>query len=445
MPRLEIAWTPVEDNLATAYNVYYRRKTDAAGGWMRLASGVVEPVYLNAATTYETTQIAVAPIVGGIEANEEDWSLTEYTPASLDDLTVPDDVANFSVGQLGNLIACRWDAVSPLPHHYEIRYGSTWNTAVVMQKPPGTATSASFGWGTTGAQTYLIRAVDATGQRSASSDSGALTVVQDSYEVTAATTDEHSGGYTGTKSGTEVSGGNLYLEKAPSLAQGWTDVANTYTWPPMFPHVSTGTYVTAAQDAGAVVEEKVDVALTFAAESASAVASDWSMIVRPAGNISAESRTTLDRIHAQESLVDGYEYDIEIDTTPDDPAGAPTWDGYRPWVPEATYRYRGVRLRITLISRWLEWVRLTAFTWKRKKLNRKDEKSVTVSAIGGTAVTWSTSFTSAPKVTASAVYAGWPLMVTVESVTTSGCDIRIWDAGGVERDAGTVYVLAMGT
>lgn len=449
MPRWEATWTPAGDVLADSYAVYLRQK--GSGLWVSKGTTQGTAFSFDIAASSDVYELGVAPVVNGAEAEDDAWTVLEFRPTDTSDLDTPSNVTNFSGAQSGSSVILTWSAVTTDGlKEYEIRQGSAWATATKVHTAAATATRAEFLWHYSGSITYLIKAKTEAGLESATAASVTLNIEAENYMPAQATYDEHSGGYTGTKSNTEVSGGNLQITAAPATASAWTANANTYTWSPLLRHLGTGTYVTAAKDAGSVLYEKVEVSTTPSLDSPTVYAAEWRMLAKPeqdgSGNwVDIGTRGTLDKVTANgSSLVDGLDVKVEIDTTPDDPAGTPTWDGWRVWVPGAVYRYRGVRLRITLTSVWFFNLRLTGFTWRRRRQNRKDEKTVTLSGTGGTDVTWGTTFTSAPYVTATVVTGAGALFATVDTISTTGCKVYVWSDAGVEQSGGTVHVHALG-
>jgi len=449
MPTLEIEWTPEAETLASEYVVLYRRKKAFPGQWTVGGSTRGTRYTLDVADAADTWEIGIAPVVGGIEANEDDWSVAEYRPSDVTAVSAPSSITDFAVAQSGAFIEAAWTQVSETDiDYYEIRQGGTWATSVLIDRVPASSASARFGWRFSGQTTYFIAARNTAGKYSGTPDDANVTISDEQYHPIQATYDEQSAGFTGTKTNVEVSGGYLQLKAVPATASAWTDVADTYTWTPHLSHIPSGTYVTPAKDAGSVVVEKLDVKITPGFTSPTVPANQWYGVVRPrivAGIAKPAGYVVpLSRITADETLVDGVTYKVEIDTTPDDPAGTPTWDGYRLWNPAARYSFRGVRLKITMTGYWWPIFRLLGFTWKRKRENRKDEASVSVTGTGGTNVTWNTTFTSAPKVTATVITSTEPLFATVETPTTTNCTIRVYDSGGTERSSATVHVTALG-
>lgn len=440
---IELDITPPEGALYSEYRVYWR---DRAGGeWSSKGSTSSRTIRIADLPSSGEYEFAVVPVTNGIEAGEELWSIVEWAPERVAPDVTPDAVTNFSAQQSGNDVILAWDEPAQEVGWYEVRIGPTsWDLSLYETDVVAPATRCYLGIRTTGSQTYRIAAYSPGGVRGATA-SATINGEANDYEQTTGTVTE-APTFGGTKTGTEVSSSKLQLTADTALASGWTAIANTYTWPPLLGHRGTGTYVTATVDAGAVVRERIDMNLVVSPTTPTVYADQHRYIVRPTLTAAGEATGTGDRFTSDLNFpsgapVDGIDVDIEIDTAQD---GVPTWDGYRRWCPGAVYTFRQVRLRVTLTASWWRNLQISTMTWKRRRQNRKDEALVTVSGTGGTDVTWTTTFSAAPKVTAT-VESATAYHATVSDVTASGCKVRIFDAAGAEQASGTVHVHAMGT
>lgn len=450
--RILVSWRPPDGLMADEYRVYQR----AAGqddGWVLEGSTVATQWEARVPASWQAREYAVAAVVGGVEMPLDDWSTATIQPSATAALDVPDDVSDFTVVQVDGHIEARWTPIDdPRLSYYEIRKGSTAGAARHVAKVRAPADFARFGWEGTGSTTYLIAAFHESGRRSANWASATLTVEEDGNYVVQGSHDESGGGFAGTKSGTEVNGGNLEPELFTSVYTNYTDVYTDYTHPGWMPLVPDGTYVTDAQDAGAVVEEKVEVTLAISLVDIETDYTDWTIDLHPLPTDSdspeIDDPGPLAEYMGDGTLTNGIPVVVEIDTTPDDPASSPTWDGWRTWVPGSIYRYRGVRLRL----RWdikIPWLypRVTSFSWRRLRLNRKDEGVVTVSGTGGTTITFRSGFfTEAPTVSLTAVAAGGAVIATIVSgsVDANDCQCQIFDDANNELSSGDVHWSAFG-
>lgn len=436
--RAEISITPPEGSVIDAYAVYWR-PAGSTGPWAPRGYSAVERITLDDLPTQGRYEFAVAPIVAGLEASSERWTIVDWSPESTEDFTAPAVPGNFRAGQEGASVVLAWDqAQDPYISHVEIRMGgAAWIDGIEVARVPYPGTSVRVGTWWTGSQTYRARTVSHQGLVS-TDVSATLDVEADSYAPVQATVDEDGGGFASTKSGTEVSSSKLRITKLPTTEAGFTSAESGYTTGEYLPHVGTGTYVTAWQDRGAVVRERVEVQCAFARESGTIIESMCTVPERLAADPGALSIG--DRLLETGVPTAGSSIGVEIDTAQD---GVPTSDGWRVWVPGTVYLFRQYRLRFTLSSIGFHSLEISTLKHRGRRLNRKDEVAVTVSGTGGTAVSFTTPFTAAPKVTAT-VIGTTARSAVVSSVTASGCDVRIFDDTGAEQSSGTVHVHALG-
>jgi hypothetical protein len=448
MAKWEVTWTPVAGSLADSYNVYSRHAGDL--DWVSEGSTTATRITLEIAASPRLREVGVSTVVAGLESPEDEWTTVSFTPSAVVDLTTPADVTNFNVGQSGGRVAFRWDAVnSDDLDEYEIRQGPGWNSATKVHTAPGSAHSALFSWASSGAKNYQIKAKSKGGVWSAAAAAASITIKGDDYYPIQTTNDESTPGFTGTKTGTAVDTGALVPEALPVAYSSWTNTYSTYTHPWWWPRIPEGTYVTATVDAGAVIDDLIEVDLAVGQGAGSTDYAEWKGQLYPELDDTADTEvvnnidavSVYEGVTSAEVLINSVDVKIEIDTAQD---GVPTWDGYRIWVPGSVYTFRQVRLRFTFGMLW-PWLfpKITGLTWYTRRQNRKGEGTATVSATGGTAVTWDTTFTAAPTVTVS-VIGTTAVFATADTITVSGCNVRTWDADGVELDAGTVHVQAMG-
>ncbi len=123
----------------------------------------------------DTYRIAVVSVTQDLE--EADISASPY-----DDITIagktaaPSDVSSFDVSQEGNMLRFSWDEITDVDaDQYELRKGGTWSTADEITKVR--ATEFMFPVGEIGDITFLIKAIDTSGNYSDTPKSDTLTVV----------------------------------------------------------------------------------------------------------------------------------------------------------------------------------------------------------------------------------------------------------------------------
>lgn len=439
-------WTPSQEVKADTWRVYWR-----LGGtedpWSLYGETTDLSMALEGLPAVGIVEVALAAVVDGIEAPEERWERVSVVPGSAQDLEVVPDVSGWAVDQAEHVLAFTWaKPTAPNLRDLEVREGALWASGQVLAHLPVDAGRGETPWRWGGAAaSFMAKFRSHDGRYSGTAASASLTVRQDPDWIAQGSVDEHTAGFTGTKTDTEVSGGNLRNERLP----GWASITDDYTtlnreW--WRPSLNNGTYVTAAVDAGVVVDERIEALLTISIVGVGTT--DWRDMHCPRVPLPTQDPDTQmpgDLITSGEEVIAGRTVLIEIDTTQDDPAGTPTWDGFRRWVPGRTYRYRGVRLRLTIDDVWpFAWITVSGFTWRRRRKNLKAEQEVGVSATGGTSVTWNSPFTVAPAIAQPRVVGQPKWYVTVSSETASGCSIQVYNDSDVEQDTATVHMVAAG-
>jgi hypothetical protein len=430
------SWGVEEENFADSFNVYVREQGAA---WRSVGNTPGFEFDVEVSELHEHLDVAVAGVLNGVEEYEDAWTIIPFAPGAVTDFDPPADVEFLSAAQVDNTFDVRfaWAAVvDPNLDGYEIRQGLDWDRAVRREVVPAGTTRTQFGAWYNGTISYFVRAVTKQGLYSENAAVATLTMIAQSPYVEEADEDLSGAGFPGTLDGLDTASGGLQLIELPTPASAWTDAASSYTQPAWQTHYTTGTYTTnaieAQDDAGAgIVADEVlmlEVATTAPVIGAP-TARQWGAPITPADSVGTVSQG-----------VSGF---TEIDTTLDDPAGTPTWDGWRLWQPGTRYRYRGVRMRFTLFSDFFQVLRVGTLVIRRFRKNIKDEGHVTVVASGGTPITFNQPFTKVPVVvTAESSNSSWDS--GVRDVTRTGAIVRVFDKNGNEQSSGEVDFIAAG-
>jgi hypothetical protein len=453
MSKWLVEWSPPLGSIADEYTV--RRRIPEAP-WQDLV-----PVGRTRGTSILVdindegpTEFGIAPMLRGVEAPPERWTIvrTEQKAAAAVDIGPPDDVENFAVAQTGTDLVATWDQVKdPDLAGYEIRLGA-WATGIVMAKIPPGANRWTFGAWFAGTHVYTIAAVNKAGIYSATPTAAtAFTVRADDYSQLMATVDEVATGFLGTHTGTEIDGDGALrpTQFATAFTADNYDETNSANTPWWFPCIKDGNYITEWKDAGSVVHERVEVAPTGAnVASAHDDRTSFFEPIWPEEDFDGNPRTRNAQrygefVHGAGLPVYGIGLRVEIDTSQ---VWAASSDGWRPWVPGATYKYRAVRLRFSFDVLWpFKFPRLTALAWSRWRLNKKDEGEIVIAGTGGTDITFATAFTAAPKLSGNLIHATNVGIVTFSNITTTGAKVRVYLADGTETETtGTIHWHALG-
>lgn len=439
-----IRWAPSPDIAAEAWLL--ERFDEPVGPWV--------PVVETSATEHRAdglpddapTTFRVRPIVAGILAPEDRSALVSYgQPTS----ALPPAITGLVAAQVGPRVVVQWAAIDPSPlwDVVEIREGATWDTAIRRAEIPATLTRGEFGWLSATQVTYLARLRDVFGRYGGAAASVTHHAQRDPYWTLQNEEDESGGGFAGTKSDTAVSGGELRLADRSIAVASLTDPVADVTWPVWASYDTSGTYVTDVWDAGTTVIERLEVEIASSAVGAAPTVAQMRMPVRETIDENGDAVGMNHRGIAQRMTLDGYDVDglglrIEIATsTSDSPP-----DTYVEWIPEALYRYRYVRLRVTLSGLGFWTPSIATLKWRAYRMNRKAEGKVEIGStgIGGTTVTFpSGHFSATPSVIVSAEEATMFAEVVPASPSASEFKVRLRDDTGAEQ-TGTVHWIAAG-
>ena len=241
----------------------------------------------------------------------------------------PSDVSGFWVTRQGDNLYFNWGSIPDLDlDHYEIRLGTTWDTAqpvTTSVRPTATVVSAQGG-------TYLIKAITTVGNYSVNA---AQDIVAANNTINVVLVDDDAAaGWPGVLSNMVKDGATLTLNYADtwaSLANPW----NTYTdsWMVDSVPLSSGNYVTDINDIGAVLSCRLSVA---PAVDAVPIGVTWALMTSPWASY-GNNFTWDGPIGA---ITAKYEINTSLDNI--------TWSGWQPFVPGLmTLRYYQMRTSFT--------------------------------------------------------------------------------------------------
>ena len=143
----------------------WQKVGSTSGNFFVIPSGIIE------GETYDIAVVSVS--VKGEEMGFDDAPQESITIAGK--TAPPSDVSNFDVTQQGSMLRFSWDEISDLDaSKYEIRKGSNWATATSIAIVK--ANEFMFPVGEIGLQSYLIKAIDTSGNYSTAPTIDTLTV-----------------------------------------------------------------------------------------------------------------------------------------------------------------------------------------------------------------------------------------------------------------------------
>lgn len=240
-----IEWEPVER--ANRYRVEYRRDS---GNYVALAEVRQASAELIDAIPgfYELRVVAVNVLGNASRAATASRQIYGKTAP-------PANVAGFVVARTTDRLNFSWMAVADLDlDHYELRQGLTWESGV----PIGTTINTQYAVTTNLGGTYLIKAVDASGNESLTA---AAIIIDANTDINVVVTANDAPTWTGVKTQTAADATGVTLAGQltwADLTQPWS----TYTksWIKTCNPYSTGTYETVPIDLTVVMTSRVEIA-----------------------------------------------------------------------------------------------------------------------------------------------------------------------------------------
>jgi hypothetical protein len=334
----------------------------------------------------------------------------------------PAPVVGFTVNIIDHTAFLSWEPVTDLDlSHYRVRFSpdpaeTDWGNAVDFVPrvgKPATSVQVPARVGT-----YFIKAVDYRGFESVTPAISVSTIagVQGLNVVT--TQSEHPT-WSGTLTDCFVDSGALRLTGGTlidSLTGNWDDLTGNVD--ALGGIVAEGSYAFDGPDLGGVYTSRVTASLKVTADDVAAL---WDDI---AGNV--------DDIPG---LIDGetpsqVNVRLQISTTEDDPAGAPTWSAYRDFI-VGDYKARAFRFKAILESRSasatpvLEELTVTVDMPDRVAADRN-----LTSNAAGSAITFSPAFKVTPAIGITGNNLATGDYYSVTSASATGFTVRFFNAAG---------------
>lgn len=344
--RATVSWAPVAS--ATSYAVTYQRD----GGNLSPEIVTTTPA-VDLQELVEGLYTFSVVAINGIGKRSTTPATVSYQ--LLGKTAPPENVQGFVVARNGDTLNFSWRHVGDVDlDHYEIRQGLSWNTGIVI----GSTVSNAFSWSAPRGGVFMIKAVDTTGNYSASesavqaADLSGINVVLSSSETARAwngTTsnaivlgitqpvswsDLNTWNDTTTWDATTFSGGVALNGSQPWSA--YTQPWSSYTKPWLFlDGVSSGTYTTQPIDIG--FKATSTVYLENLIETLQ-LQGPWESFTEPWTYYAAPEWTWQGR-------ASGIAASFEISTSDDNV----TWSQWAQFTPGA-YTFRYVRIRATLTT-----------------------------------------------------------------------------------------------
>lgn len=400
---------------AQYYELQYRR---AGTNWTMVSTSSssidIQPIVPG---VYEFLLVAVSAI--GLRSVATTASATVYGLTA-----TPQNVAGFALSAIGGMAHLTWTPATDLDvivgGHLRIRYTSdtvspVWSSAVdIGPQIPGNASSTTL---PLLAGTYLAKWVDSSGNTSAA----IVGIVTDAANVLAMPNlveqrIEHPS-FGGAKTGVILDDGGLVLDSALTIDEM---TGNIDTWPRLSALggiTASGTYLFASGiDLGSVQTSRLTAALL------------------------SQGFDALDRIDERQNVdswpsVDGtivadVGCTIWVRTTPDNPAGTPTWSAWVPLV-VGDYSARAFQFKAMLETRYQNHnLRVTQLQVTVDMPDRTESADDIASGAGTKSITYALPFMAAPSLGITAQDMATGDYYSIANKSVNGFDITFKNAAG---------------
>lgn len=392
-----VSWSASSDAFVDVYFVEYKLTSDSD--------------YIVLSATRDTTLI-----IWDVQPGEYDvrvrarnslgvFSSYSSSVVSIAGLTAqPADITGFTLNQIHNNAHLAWDQSTDLDVRIggkiRVRYSPdtstpTWSNAIDITKAlPGGATHAVAPLLT---GTYMIKAVDSSGNESASS-SNLVSTVANMVNLNAVATQTEDPTFSGTKTNMTVSASKLKLNGSGPFATSGTYEFSTYI------------------DVGAVVTSRVTVDIA-------GVVSDYTDLFDSRDGLFDDAAGLFDG-----DDITGVDVSFYLATTNDDPSGSPTWSDWRRFV-VGDYTARAFKFKIEVASENEALnIEISALSASVDAPDITDSAVVTTSAGASTTVSFNKNFVAAPNVGATIQNGTTGDFYVISSVTKTGFTLDTYDS-----------------
>jgi len=383
-----LTWTPADDIRVQRY-VVEKRITSYDSEWETVGETRTSDLAFKPLLEGESYRFRVKPagFGKGLYVETLDFTILGLTAR-------PADVLDFTMSSIDNVAYFRWTANTELDlSHYEIRFsgvmsGATWGASVPVLAHVMSA-SASF---PLQIGTYLIKAVDTSGLKSANATLITATTMQlVGLNVVSVITEDPL--FSGSKADVEVVSGFLVL--VVNKLTGVYNFTNTF-------------------NLGEVQTSRVAPSVKVSGADGGNLVSSWPLI----SLLSSLSGTDPDE----------YSILLEIRTTQTDPTGSPVWTAWGELL-AGDYMFWGAQFRVTLntqradVTPQVEQLRITI-----DMPDRLASANNVTAASGGTAVSYSPAFRATPALVVTPMTLDEQEYFTITLHTKTGFTIQFFNA-----------------
>jgi len=347
---------------------------------------------------------------------------SSYTQRIYGITAIPSDVSNFYLRADSNTATLSWTPTTDLDvkigGSFEIRHssltsGAVWSNSVQIGEAVSGISNSTQVDLLVG--TYLIKAVDSSGFKSATATSVVNTVTPDQFQTLVKTTTTESPTFSGTKTNMIVVDNNTLKLEADSLWDSLGEVDTLGLIDAVGGVDLTGSYQFAnVLDTGAVGTYRIATGLTFTTDSTT------DFFDARSGNID-----TWDSIDI--NTYDDVELSLQIATTDDDPSGSPTYSDYQDFR-IGNYYGRAFKFRMNVVSGDVtHQVYISALSASASAYGKIDSAQNTTSS-SALSVSFGETFVATPQISITAHNMVSGDYYTISSLTTSGFAITFFNS-----------------
>jgi predicted phage tail protein len=412
--RMSVSWSPVVT--ATSYAVVLQRQ-----------GGNSEPEIISTTPSVDvdvTEGLYTVRVVAINAIGKRSTNAATATYQVVGKTSPPENVQNFVVARNGTILNFTWRPVGDVDFdHYELRQGLSWNTGI----PIGSTSSNAFSWSAPRGGTFMIKAVDTSGNFSAVESLVSVPDISGINVVLAS--DETTNGWNGTTNNAYATPGGVVINGTQPWS-AYTQPWNSYTSAWMFlDPVSSGTYTTQPIDIGFVATSTVHLENIVQTIQQVGV---WNDFTEPWSYYSAPEWSWQGRIS-------GISASFDISTSNDNI----TWSAWQQFTPGA-YTFRYVRIRATLATDDLVIIPyLTSLIVRIDVPDRVLHFGNVSIPIAGATLTFSPAFVGVQTVQVTLQSATSGDRFTVTGKSNSQVTVNVFDGAGSAK-AGTVDVDVFG-
>ncbi len=334
----------------------------------------------------------------------------------------PGDVPLLTATVVDSTVYLDWSRPTGLVDHYRLR----WSPLTVAASWAGATTiSASLTNTRTTLParpgTFLIKAVDVFGRESATATS-VVNTVPDARSSTVVAGSTESPSFPGTKTNCVVNGTNQLI--MDSLAAFDAQSGNLDSATGVFDSAGGGTSPSGVYAFANVV----DLGAVYAVRVTASVRTS-------ALDLVSDCDGAAGFFDEREGVFDGtassrVDVAIEVATTPDDPAGTPTWSAWQP-LSLGDYRGRGFRFRAVLTSTDpMATPAVDALSVSLDLADRVESAAGVTSSAGGTAITFAKAFKDTPAIAVTGANLQTGDYVTLTAQSRTGFTVQFKNSGG---------------